>query len=65
MTIETVAVHAGHGIDPATGAVAQPIHRASIEGPGTRTPENLPRLSIGLEHAEDLIADLTQALAGA
>ena len=39
-------------------------HRASIEGPTTRTPQNLLRLSIGLEHADDLIADLTQALAG-
>lgn len=38
-------------------------HRASIEGPGTRTPANLLRLSIGLEHPEDLIADLEQALA--
>ena len=37
-------------------------HRASIEGPGTRTPENLLRLSVGLEHPEDLIADLEQAL---
>ena len=40
-------------------------HRASIEGPETRTPANLLRLSIGLEHAEDLIADLAQALAHA
>jgi cystathionine gamma-synthase len=38
-------------------------HRASVEGPATRTPENLLRLSIGLEHADDLIADLDQALA--
>ncbi|MGD0773347.1 MAG: aminotransferase class I/II-fold pyridoxal phosphate-dependent enzyme [Candidatus Solibacter sp.] len=37
-------------------------HRASVEGPATRTPENLLRLSIGLEHADDLIADLEQAL---
>jgi len=37
-------------------------HRASIEGPGTRTPQNLLRLSIGLENAEDLIGDLDQAL---
>lgn len=37
-------------------------HRASIEGAGTRTPESLLRLSIGLEHADDLIADLAQAL---
>jgi cystathionine gamma-synthase len=38
-------------------------HRASIEGPGTRTPENLLRVSVGLEHADDLIADLDGALA--
>jgi cystathionine gamma-synthase len=38
-------------------------HRASIEGAATRTPQNLLRLSIGLEHADDLIADLAQALA--
>jgi cystathionine gamma-synthase len=37
-------------------------HRASIEGPGTTTPQNLLRLSIGIEDAEDLIADLDQAL---
>ena len=38
-------------------------HRASIEGPGTRTPENLLRVSVGLEHPDDLIADLEEALA--
>jgi cystathionine gamma-synthase len=37
-------------------------HRASAEGPATRSPENLLRLSIGLEHADDLIDDLSQAL---
>jgi cystathionine gamma-synthase len=37
-------------------------HRASIEGPGTTSPEGLLRLSIGLEHADDLIEDLDQAL---
>jgi cystathionine gamma-synthase len=37
-------------------------HRASIEGAGTRTPANLLRLSIGIEDAPDLIADLGQAL---
>jgi len=37
-------------------------HRASSEGPGSRTPQNLVRLSIGLEHPDDLIADLVQAL---
>ena len=37
-------------------------HRASIEGPGTTSPEGLLRLSIGLENADDLIEDLYQAL---
>jgi cystathionine gamma-synthase len=37
-------------------------HRQSIEGPDTRTPETLLRLSIGLEHSDDLIADLDRAL---
>ena len=37
-------------------------HRASVEGPDTATPHNLLRLSIGLEHPDDLIADLAQAL---
>ncbi len=39
-------------------------HRASIEGRGTKTPQNLLRVSVGLENAGDLIADLEQALAG-
>jgi cystathionine gamma-synthase len=38
-------------------------HRASIEGPHSVTPPNLLRLSVGLEHPDDLIADLEQALA--
>jgi cystathionine gamma-synthase len=37
-------------------------HRASVEGPHTVTPDNLLRLSIGLEHVDDLIADLDAAL---
>jgi cystathionine gamma-synthase len=37
-------------------------HRASIEGPDTRTPDNLLRVSVGLENVEDLIEDLVQAL---
>lgn len=37
-------------------------HRHSIEGPDTRAPENLLRVSIGLEHHEDLIEDFDQAL---
>jgi cystathionine gamma-synthase len=38
-------------------------HRATVEGPDTKTPRNLLRVSVGLEHIDDLIADLTQALA--
>ncbi|WP_420633214.1 trans-sulfuration enzyme family protein [Candidatus Palauibacter sp.] len=40
-------------------------HRASVEGPTTRAPENLLRMSIGLEHPEDLKEDLALALAHA
>jgi cystathionine gamma-synthase len=39
-------------------------HRASIEGPLSQTPQNLIRMSVGLEHPADLVADLDQALAG-
>ena len=38
-------------------------HRASVEGPDSLTPKNLLRLSVGIEAADDLIADLEQALA--
>jgi cystathionine gamma-synthase len=45
------------------GAVESTIeHRASIEGPTSRTPQNLLRLSVGIEEPEDLIEDLAQAL---
>jgi cystathionine gamma-synthase len=37
-------------------------HRASAEGPGSTAPKNLLRLSVGLENAEDLVADLMRAL---
>jgi len=37
-------------------------HRATSEGPGSRAPQNLLRMSVGLEHAGDLIEDLQQAL---
>jgi cystathionine gamma-synthase len=36
-------------------------HRASSEGPNTTTPENLLRVSVGLEDPDDLIEDLSQA----
>ncbi len=40
-------------------------HRASIEGPDTRTPDDLLRLSVGIEDPEDLARDLEEALAAA
>ncbi len=40
-------------------------HRASVEGVHTRAPEGLLRMSVGLEHPDDLIADLAQALEAA
>ena len=44
------------------GAHSLVEHRASVEGPTSKTPQNLIRLSIGLEHVDDLTADLAQAL---
>jgi O-succinylhomoserine sulfhydrylase len=37
-------------------------HRRSIEGPSSTTPGNLLRISVGLEHVDDLWADFEQAL---
>ena len=37
-------------------------HRKSVEGPHSLVPDNLIRLSIGIEDPADLIADLEQAL---
>jgi cystathionine gamma-synthase len=39
-------------------------HRASVEDPSSPCPPDLLRLSIGIEAAEDLIADLESALSG-
>jgi cystathionine gamma-synthase len=39
-------------------------HRASVEGAGTRAPENLLRVSVGLEYVEDLKEDFDAALRG-
>jgi len=35
-------------------------HRKSVEGPQSKTPHNLLRLSIGLEYVDDLIADFEE-----
>lgn len=62
------AVAAVHLFTRATslGSVESLIeHRASMEGPDTRTPRNLLRVSVGVEHIGDLMADLDQALTAA
>ncbi|MFM2394989.1 MAG: hypothetical protein RLZZ546_2972 [Bacteroidota bacterium] len=37
-------------------------HRKSSEGPESKTPDNLLRVSVGIEDINDIIADFTQAL---
>jgi len=37
-------------------------HRFTFEGPGSRSPQEMLRLSIGLEHVDDLVDDLERAL---
>ena len=37
-------------------------HRRSSEGESSKTPQNLIRISVGLEHPDDLMDDLRQAL---
>jgi cystathionine gamma-synthase len=52
-------------IVPATslgGVESLAEHRKTVEGPASPVPDNLVRLSIGIEHVDDLIADLEQAL---
>ena len=39
-------------------------HRASADGAGSTSPDDLLRLSIGLEHPDDLVEDLARALGG-
>lgn len=40
-------------------------HRASIEGANAISPDNLLRVSVGLEHPDDLLADFARALGAA
>ena len=37
-------------------------HRATVEGPESPVPDNLLRISVGIEDTDDLIADLEQVL---
>ncbi len=55
---------AGCSHEPRAWAASSLIeHRATTEGPNSKAPQNLLRISVGLEHADDLIDDLAQALA--
>jgi len=52
-------------ISPATslgGVESLAEHRKTVEGPTSTLPDNLVRLSIGIENVNDLIADIEQAL---
>jgi cystathionine gamma-synthase len=52
-------------IIPATslgGVESLAEHRKTVEGPTSKLPDNLVRLSIGIENVNDLIADIEQAL---
>jgi O-acetylhomoserine/O-acetylserine sulfhydrylase-like pyridoxal-dependent enzyme len=74
---ETMALHAGPRSDGTSGAVAVPIvQTTSYQFRNTEHAANLAanqlasgvtpgyvRLSVGIEHIDDIIADLDQALA--
>ena len=52
-------------IVPATslgGVESLAEHRKTVEGPESPVPDNLIRLSVGIEHVDDLMADIEQAL---
>ncbi len=52
-------------IIPATslgGVESLAEHRKTVEGPTSTLPDNLVRLSIGIENVNDLVADIEQAL---
>ena len=53
-------------IVPATslgGVESLAEHRKTVEGPTSPVPDNLVRISVGIEHVDDLIGDIEQALA--
>ncbi len=52
-------------IAPATslgGVESLAEHRKTVEGPTSTLPDNLVRISVGIENVNDLIADIEQAL---
>lgn len=59
------AVRVWHRATSLGGVESLIEHRASIEGEGTPCPDDLLRLSVGIEHVDDLYADLDRALRSA
>lgn len=59
------AVRVWHRATSLGGVESLIEHRASIEGEGTPCPDDLLRLSVGIEHVDDLYADLDRALRAA
>jgi len=75
-----LSIHVGGGPDVALGVIRRlrvwvPAtslggveslveHRFTVEGPTSPAPPDLLRLSVGLEHGDDLFDDLAHALAG-
>ncbi|TVQ26890.1 MAG: PLP-dependent transferase [Spirochaetaceae bacterium] len=52
-------------VQPATslgGVESTWEHRRSVEGPTSNTPDSLIRMSVGLEHIDDLLEDIEEAL---
>lgn len=52
-------------VQPATslgGVESTWEHRRSVEGPTSNTPDSLIRMSVGLEHIDDLLEDIERAL---
>ena len=52
-------------IVPATslgGVESLAEHRKTVEGPTSPVPDNLVRISVGIEHVDDLIGDIEKAL---
>ena len=56
-------LHLFHNATSLGGVESLVEHRGPVEGPGSPVPDDLVRLSVGIEDAGDLVADLEQALA--
>ena len=68
MSVDQMLHHVNFVLAESLGAVESlielpgPMTHASVSGSPLEVPANLIRLSVGLEHPEDLIADLARAL---